>query len=64
MTMAESLIAALEKNEEYINSGKPYSNCNGDHDCGTVLDELSVPQKRSYIFRYSDGKEEEVSFDD
>lgn len=61
--MTESLIAALEKNEEYINNRKPYYNCNGDHDFGIVLDELSDPQPRSYTFRYSDGKEEVVSFD-
>lgn len=64
MSLAESLVSALEKNEEYISSGKSYLDCNGDHDFGVVLEELSDPQTHSYIFRYSDGKEEEVSFED
>ena len=63
MSLAESLISALEKNEEYISSGKPYSDRNGDHDFGVVLEELSDSKTRSCIFRYSDGKEEEVSFE-
>lgn len=63
MTLQKDILAALEKNENEINSGKTYLDRNSDHDFGLVLNELNTDEVHEHIFRYSDGKEEVFSFD-
>lgn len=63
MTLEKMMLAALERNEEDINCGKPYTNCNSDHDFGAVLNTFSSNDPMKYSFRYSDGKEEVFSFE-
>lgn len=56
------MISALEKNEKYLKGEKEYSDCNGDHDFGTVLAEFSSDITHEHVFRYHDGTEEKFSF--
>lgn len=62
-TLQNDLLTALEKNEQLINSGMLYSDSNSDQDFGVVLNEFSSNEVHHHFFRYSDGSEEEFTFD-
>jgi len=63
MSLVKDMLTTLEKNENDIVCGKSYSNCNSDHDFGTVLSTFGSDHLQVNVFRYNDGKEEVFSFD-
>lgn len=56
MLAAKNMISSLEKEENYTNH-------NDDCDFGVVLESYDNNTVHRHKFRYSDGKEEEFSFD-